>query len=81
MDKVPKQKIMSVDFCCALFSILDFYTLEDVINMLFRNIGEELPLYAAQHPRTAQISHDDMVTQGLVWLCMVRFSASCANFR
>jgi len=28
MDKVPKIKIVSINFCCAVFSLLDFLTLE-----------------------------------------------------
>ena len=33
---------MSVEFSCALFSVLDFLTLED---RLSQNVGNELPLY------------------------------------
>jgi len=35
---------------------LDFFTLEDGTNILFRNVGTELPLYAACYPRKAQKS-------------------------
>jgi hypothetical protein len=35
---------------------LDFLTLEDETDRLHRNIGKELPLYAALYPRGAQIS-------------------------
>ena len=34
----------------------DFLTLEDGTEMLFRNVGNELPLYAAQYPTREQIS-------------------------
>jgi hypothetical protein len=34
----------------------DFLTLEDGTNRLSRNIGTELPLYAAQYPRRAQMT-------------------------
>jgi len=37
------------------FPFLEFLTLEDGADRLSRNVGKELPLYAAQHPRTAQI--------------------------
>jgi len=63
-DKVPKIKIVSVNFRCAVFSLLDFLTLEAGITILCCIIS-----------RRVQISHDDWVPQALVWLCVVRFTA------
>jgi len=51
MDKVPKNKIVSVHFSCALFSLLDFLALEDRTNRLSQNVGKELLLYAVQYFR------------------------------
>jgi hypothetical protein len=47
MDKIPKKKNESVKFSHALFSLLDFLTLQGATDRLFQNIGSELPLYAA----------------------------------
>jgi hypothetical protein len=47
MDKVPEKKIVSVDFCHAVFPPLHFLTLEDGTDRFARNISAELPLYAA----------------------------------
>jgi hypothetical protein len=44
MDKVPKKKTVSVKFSRALFSLLDFVTLEDGTDRSSRNVGKELPL-------------------------------------
>jgi len=46
MDKVPKKKIVSVNFCHAVFSLLDFLTHKAGTDRLSQNVGEELPLYA-----------------------------------
>jgi hypothetical protein len=46
MDKVPKKKIVAVNFICIVL-FLDFFTLEDGIDMLSQNFGKELPLNAA----------------------------------
>jgi hypothetical protein len=47
MDKVPKKrKIVSVNFYHAVFSLLDFLTLETGTDKLSQNIVAELPLYA-----------------------------------
>jgi len=35
---------------------LDFLTIEDGTDRLYRNIGKELPLYAASYSRRAHIS-------------------------
>jgi len=43
MDKVPKQKTVSVNFTCTLF-FGDFFTLEDGTNRLSWNDHKELPL-------------------------------------
>ena len=39
-------KIVSVNFSCASFSLLNFFTFEDGIDMLSWNIGKELPFYS-----------------------------------
>jgi hypothetical protein len=45
MDKAPKKKMVSVNFCQDLFSLLDFFTLEDGTTRLSHNVSKELPLY------------------------------------
>jgi hypothetical protein len=85
------QNIVPVNFSHAVFSLLDFLTLEDGTDGLSRNVGTELPLYAAQYLRGLHTSHDYLVMQTLVWLHMVQFraiwfgtvwfSASYANIR
>jgi len=55
----------------VLCSVLDILTLEDGTNKLSLNVSKELPLFTALCPRRAQTSHDDLVMQSLVWLCMV----------
>jgi hypothetical protein len=40
-------KIVSVNFCHAVLPVLDFLTLEAGNDRLSRNVGMELPLYAA----------------------------------
>jgi len=47
MDKVPKKKIVSVNFSGTMFSLWDFLTLEDRTDKLSQNVGEVLPFYAA----------------------------------
>ena len=42
----PKMKIVSVNFSCTLFSVLDFLIFEDGADKLSQNTGKELPLYA-----------------------------------
>jgi hypothetical protein len=61
MDKVPDKKTVSVNFRHAPGSLLDFLTLENGTNRLYRNVGNELSLYGVQHHKRAQISHDDLV--------------------
>ena len=46
MDNVPKKKTVSVNFCPALFSFLDFLVLEDGADRLFQNAGREFPVHA-----------------------------------
>jgi len=55
---------------------------------LSRNISKELQLHAAQYHIRAQISHDTLVMQGLVWLQfkaiwfgVVQFGASYTKLR
>jgi len=44
MDKIPKKKIVPINFLCVLFSLLDFLILEAGIDRLFWNVDMELPL-------------------------------------
>ena len=44
MNKVPKMKILSVNFSHALFSPLDFLTLEAWTDRSTRNVSAELLL-------------------------------------
>jgi hypothetical protein len=46
MDKVPNRKIVSGNFSHALFSLLDFFFLEDGTHTLSQNVGMELPFYS-----------------------------------
>jgi hypothetical protein len=59
MDEVPKENMVSVNFPRALFSLLDFLTLEAGTDRVSQNVSQELPLHAAYYFRRAQISHDD----------------------
>jgi len=47
MDKVPKKKILSVNFSSAQFSLLDFLTFEAWTDRLTRNVSKELLLCTA----------------------------------
>jgi hypothetical protein len=47
MNEVTKKKILSVNFSHAVFSLLDFFTLEDGNDSLSQNVGEDLLFYAA----------------------------------
>jgi len=38
-------KNVSVKFSHAVFCLLDFMTVKDVINRMSQNVGKELPLY------------------------------------
>jgi hypothetical protein len=58
-----------------VFSLLDFLILEDGLDRLFRNVSEELSFHVAQYLRRADISHDDLAFQTMVWLHMVWFQA------
>ena len=71
---------MPVNFSRAVFSLLDFLTLEDGTDRLSRNVGTELSLYAAQYLRGLHISHDYLVMQALVWLHIVQFRAILFDF-
>jgi len=44
MDKVPKKKLLSVNFSRALFFLLDFLTLEAWTDRLTRYVSAELLL-------------------------------------
>ena len=46
-DEVQKKKtVVSVNLCCALFSLLDFLALAAGTDRLSQNVSMELPLYA-----------------------------------
>jgi len=47
MDKVPKEKTVSVNFSGVLFSLLDFLIPVDGTNRLYQSIDNEWTLYAA----------------------------------
>jgi hypothetical protein len=47
LDKVPKEKIVPVNFIRSVFYLLEFFTLEDGTDRLSQNVGKELPLYVA----------------------------------
>jgi len=47
IDKVPKNKIVLVDFSYAVFCLLDVLTFEDGTSRLSGNISKEFPLQAA----------------------------------
>jgi hypothetical protein len=81
MDKVPKKKIVSVNFIRYVFYLLGFLTPENGTNRLFHDVGKELPLYAAQYPRRAEISPDDLVMQALVCFHMVLVCHFICEFR
>jgi hypothetical protein len=49
----------------TVFSLLDFWTFEDVTNTS-RNVSKELPLSAAYYLRRAQSSHNSLAMQALV---------------
>jgi hypothetical protein len=47
MDKGPKKKTVSINFSCAVLSLLDILTLDAGTERLFQNIGARSPFYAA----------------------------------
>jgi hypothetical protein len=63
MDEVPKKKILSFNFSHTMFSLLDFFTLEDGTDRLSRNVGKDLLFYTAYYLRRLEISHDDLALQ------------------
>jgi len=65
MDKDPKKKTASINFSCAVLSLLDILTLEAGTDRLSQNFGKELPFYTAYYLRIVQISHD-LAMQALV---------------
>jgi len=48
--------------------LLDFLMLVDGTHRLSRNVTKELPLNAVYYLRRAEISHDNLVMQTMVWL-------------
>jgi len=73
MDKVPHQKMVSVNFSHGLFSLLDFLTLEPGTDTLSQNVSAELPLYTAYLRRVQTSCY--LAMQALVWFHMVQFRA------
>jgi hypothetical protein len=65
MEKVPKKKIVSVNFNHAMFNVLDFFTFENGSDMLSHNTGKEFQPYAAKCLRRVQVVHD-LAVQALV---------------
>jgi len=65
MNKDPKKKTVSINFSCAVLSLLDILTLEAGTDRLSQNIGAGLPFYTAYYLRRVQISHD-LAMQALV---------------
>jgi hypothetical protein len=47
LDKVPKEKIVSINFSGALFSLLDFLITVDGIDRLYQSADNELTLYTS----------------------------------
>jgi hypothetical protein len=47
MDKVPREKMVSVNFIGALFSLLDSLITVDGIDKLYQSSDNELTLYTA----------------------------------
>jgi len=66
VHRVPEKKIVSVNFSCAMFSLLVFLTLEAGTNRLTQNISKGLGLAPHVWFRTIQFG-------------TVRFGASYAN--
>jgi len=47
MDESPKKKLVSVNFSCTLFFLLDFLSPQDGIDQFSQNVRKESPLSAA----------------------------------
>jgi hypothetical protein len=47
MDKVSKKKTVSVNLGRDMFSLLDFFTLEDRADKLSRNVDKALAIHAS----------------------------------
>jgi hypothetical protein len=46
---------------------------------LTQNVGEELKLCTTKYLRRAQISHDDLALQALVWLLSAKFKEKTSS--
>jgi len=46
MDKSPKKKLVSVNFSCAVFFLLDFVSPQAGIDWFSQNVRKESPLSA-----------------------------------
>jgi len=71
VDKDPKKKTVSVNFSCALFSLMDFLTLE--AGWIGCHKLPERNYYSVLSKECR--SRDDLAMQILVWLHMVTFRA------
>ena len=67
--------MVSVNFICALFSLLHSLITVDGIDELYQSIDNELTLYVAWYLRSAHILRDDLAMQALVLLCKAQFWA------
>jgi hypothetical protein len=86
MDKVPKNKFVSVNICHAVFSLWNFLTLEAGPTVCTKMLVWS---YYSVLRNIQQISHDDLAMQALVrihiirfrviWIDMVQFGASFMN--
>jgi hypothetical protein len=47
MYKIPKVKIVPINFSGALFCLLDFFIAVDGIDRFYQNVDNELTLYTA----------------------------------
>jgi len=66
VNKIPKNKIVSVNLRPVLISLLDFLTCEAGTDWLSCNIGA---VYCVISQKSAELTND-LVTQTLVWLHM-----------
>jgi hypothetical protein len=68
INKVKKKekRVVSVNFSCAVFSLLDFSTLEDGTEMLSQNVS-----YASLHGIREE--HRSLMT---VWRCRLLFGST-----
>jgi len=73
MDKVPKKKILLGNFSWAVFSVLDFLTLEDGTDMLSQNVRN-------YHSMLHNISEEQR-SHMTIWQCRLWFWLHVVRFR